>query len=136
MFKNKMNSVLLLLVLVSVAMSGCMGGSNNNAVVVPAVTVNNNIVSGSIAMSPSADGSTVVTWKTKAPSKDNHILVAKTFFQDNPLYGEVISENLAKPALEHKVILKTLDKNSKRAIAIIDSNKDLEDNGGKGFIVK
>jgi hypothetical protein len=136
MFKNKVNSVFLLLVLVSLVVSGCMGGSKNDVATVPVIAVDTNIVSSSINMAAAADGSTIVTWQTKAPSKDNHILVAKTFFKDNPLYGEVVSESLAKPSTDHKVILKTLDKNSKHAIAIIDSNKDLEDNGGKGFLVK
>lgn len=139
MNKKTFSTVLVVFFTVSLIFSvGCFGKKGGDA---PATTIAaptnaaGNIVADSVAVTRSAND-VVVTWKTKAPSKDGGVLGATVFFQDKALYGTAVTEKNAAPTLDHKVVLTNVAADQKFAVSVIDGNSDIVDNNGHGFEVK
>jgi hypothetical protein len=138
---NKRTFSLIFLVFFTVSLIfsvGCFGKKGSDAPVATIATPTNaagNIVADSVAVTRSAND-VVVTWKTKAPSKEGGVLGATVFFQDKALYGTSVTEKNAVPTLDHKVVLSDVSTDQKFTVSVIDGNSDIVDNNGRGFEVK
>lgn len=129
--------VLALGMMLNVGCFGKKGGSDTPAATPAALAVDpGNIDAASINVARSPEGDVVVSWKTKTPSAAGGVLGANLFFEGRPLYNVAVTEKLAAPAVEHSVTLKDIPQDGDLAVSVIDGNKDIADNAGRGYVVK